>query len=377
MKLVYLSHWRFPAEKTHAQFAMKTCEAFASEGIETELWIPTRENPLKEDPYSYHHVKNNFRIRQIPVIDIMHISSRIGFPIMVVQYAWKIVRKAKKERDTIFYAHDARDLFFLIGKVNNILLEIHDFYESRFSFISKKVFPKITGFVVTNSIKVKYLSEKYGIPKEKLLHQPNAVDVDKFDIRISKEEARNKLSLPEGNIILYLGTLYKWKGVYTLAEAAKTINGTVYFLGGPEEEQTKLEEFIETNKLTNLKFLKRQPHELMPFFMKAADVLVLPNTGKDNASKYETSPVKLFEYLVSKTPIVASRLPSIEDIVSGDHVIFAEPDNPKSFSMEINNVLKDSGSYEKKSLEGFKHVQQFTWKNRSGNIIAFIRGHLS
>jgi glycosyltransferase involved in cell wall biosynthesis len=54
-------------------------------------------------------------------------------------------------------------------------------------------------------------------------------------------------------------------------------------------------------------------------WQKAADALVLPNTAKEDISKYYTSPMKLFEYMASRRPIVATNIPSITEIINEEN----------------------------------------------------------
>ncbi len=52
MKLVYIANVRIPTEKAHGYQICKMCEEFSSQGIKVELWVPTRENNIKEDQIS-------------------------------------------------------------------------------------------------------------------------------------------------------------------------------------------------------------------------------------------------------------------------------------------------------------------------------------
>ena len=50
-------------------------------------------------------------------------------------------------------------------------------------------------------------------------------------------------------------------------------------------------------------------------FIEVADALVLPNSAKDKMSLF-TSPIKLFEYMASKRPIIASNIASIAEVLT-------------------------------------------------------------
>jgi len=116
----------------------------------------------------------------------------------------------------------------------------------------------------------------------------------------------------------------------------------------------------------------RRPHGEIPIWLRAADVLVLPNTARENISKYYTSPVKLFEYMASGRPIVASDLPSVKALVDERMAVFFEPDNPKDLADKIHWVLENPQDAQNLALLAQEEVLRYTWDKRAGCIIEFI-----
>jgi len=114
---------------------------------------------------------------------------------------------------------------------------------------------------------------------------------------------------------------------------------------------------------------------IIPIYLQSADVLVLPNSGKEKISARYTSPLKLLEYMASNRPIVASKLSSILEVVSDRECIFAEADNPISFSSSIRKVLDDSVLAKDISKNALNKVEQFSWGNRVKNILSIINNH--
>ena len=62
MKIYYIANARMPTEKAHGIQIIYMCKAFADAGMDVELVIPRRLNPIKDDPFDYYGVKRNFRI---------------------------------------------------------------------------------------------------------------------------------------------------------------------------------------------------------------------------------------------------------------------------------------------------------------------------
>jgi glycosyltransferase involved in cell wall biosynthesis len=375
MKLIYLSHWRFPSEKTLTPFVLQTCAHFARLGWEVELWVPRRHNNYKpeDDVFELYNISPRFVIRKLACIDTMSFLGTFGFLLMVLTFNISAYLKLHRERTAVIYAPDIRDVILPLLRGMPVFVEIHDFYISSLDFINRFVFKRVTGLIVTNSHKLRHIALHYLVSSERMLRQPNAVDVKVFDISVTQAEARKRLGLPStGKIALYTGHLFAWKGVHTLADAAAFLPDdiSVLFVGGTPEDRASFQDYINRKKLPRISFVPHQTPDKIPLYQKTADVLVLPNTAKDEASRVETSPVKLFEYLASGKPIVVSDIPSIRDIVSEREVFFAQPDDGESFAHVIVEALSgDTG----RSRAARSLAENNSWEERAKNIDALMR----
>ncbi|QQG45470.1 MAG: glycosyltransferase family 4 protein [Candidatus Sungiibacteriota bacterium] len=385
MRIIYISHWRFPSEKTMSPLIMKTCEGLARKGLGVELWVPWRQNRgfLQLDPFLHHGVERNFVIRRLPSLDLTGIfHGNLFFILMVATFNLSLFLYALFRvlgDDVVFYFHDVRDAALLKFWGRPMFLEIHDFYKSGRSQVNNWVFSAISGFIVTNRLKMKKLHQDFRVTEERMLHQPNAVDVGMFRIDVSREEARRSLNLPENStIILYTGHLFDWKGVDTLFDAHQFLgeDEVVYFVGGTDEDIKNFRLKTLNLKSNNIIIVGRRPHKEIPLWQRAADVLVLPNSAKFPESKYETSPVKLFEYMASGRPIAASDLPSIRDIVDEELVFFFEPDNARSIADTVRYIEEHQEEAKKRGLAAQKEVEKYSWERRSDNIFNFMLSRL-
>lgn len=381
MKLVYISHWRFPSGKTTTPFTLRTCEEFAKLGYEVELWIPRRKNPDDHgrDMFEMYGIQKRFAIKKLWAIDWMQALGAVGFVLMVATFSMAVFFKLRKEKKSaVAYTQDMRDAFLPAFAGLPLFIEIHDFYESSWKSVNRAVLKRASGLVVTNRIKMERLNFAYGFAKSKMLFQPNAVDAAFFDSQKTRAEARRELGLPQDRrLALYAGHLYLWKGVDTLARAAAHLpeDTSVYVVGGVPSDAAKLAGLIAKENLPRVVLVAHQPQQLMPLYLRAADVLVLPNTAKEEASRLETSPVKLFEYLASGTPTVASDLPSVREIVSEREVTFATADNPASFADAIKKALQGGQEVAARAEAGKAFARAHGWEARAKNIDAFIKNH--
>jgi 4-amino-4-deoxy-L-arabinose transferase-like glycosyltransferase len=155
-----------------------------------------------------------------------------------------------------------------------------------------------------------------------------------------------------------------------LAQAAAFLpkDTHLYFVGGTEEDIARMQKQYPNTQ--NIFFKHHRPHDEIPLWQRAADVLVLPNTAQERISAEDTSPMKLFEYMASGTPIVASRLPSVEEIADDSRAILVTPDDPQALAEGIKKALLGAG--EEKTLPAREWVAEHTWEKRAGRISAWI-----
>jgi len=237
----------------------------------------------------------------------------------------------------------------------------------------RRVIKKSFGFAVQTKWKIKELEDRFGILADKVVYWPNGTDVERFKLNISKEQARTKLNLiQKQGIVLYTGQLFGWKGVDTLIKAVNLVNesANIYIVGGNDKDVKMLKREIPEANNKRIRFISFQPHDLIPTWLRAADVLILPNTAKQKVSCYYTSPMKMFEYMASGRPIVASNTPSILEILNNKNALFAEADNPNSFGEKINYVLDNPEKVLVLWERAQEEVEKYTWKNRARKIIS-------
>jgi glycosyltransferase involved in cell wall biosynthesis len=270
------------------------------------------------------------------------------------------------KKDDFIYSRDDMPLFLLSFFKKNIVYEAH---MPRFNFIVKR-FNKI----VTISKGLKDFYTKKGVSENTIIVAHDAVDIKKFSIDISKEGARRMLNLPvDKKIILYTGHLYNWKGVDTLAKSAKYLNSNelIVFIGGTTKDVLSFKK--KYGNTQNIFILGQKPHKEIPYYLKSADVVVLPNSAESSISKYYTSPMKLFEYMASGTPIVASDLPSIREVLNEQNAILVQSGNPETLASGICQALNNEGFACKISSQALIDVKKYTWDKRVDDIMDFIK----
>jgi glycosyltransferase involved in cell wall biosynthesis len=359
MNILYIANARIPTEKAHGIQIMKTCEAFAEAGQKVTLLLPWRFNPIKEDPFDYYGIKRNFKIKKVFSIDTVWLG-KIGFWIQSMSFALSAFLYSILKKNDIIYSRDELPTFFLSFFKKNVVYEAH---MPRFNFAIKK-FDKIV--TISDGLKQFYI--KNGVEEGEIMVAHDAVDLEKFLVRADKYKERKRIGLPQDkSIVMYLGRLDPWKGVETLLEASRLLPESVQVVivgEGSEFERFKRE-------YPNVIFAGFLPYRDLAYNQQAADILVIPNSGKSDVSRLYTSPLKVFAHMASGVPIIASDLPSLREVLNEENAWFAESDTPASFAKAISEVLNDEASFVK-TEKALEDVKQYSWDKRVENIINFV-----
>lgn len=366
MKIIYFANSRLPTEKAHGIQIMETCQALAKEGVDLKLILPRRFNIIKKDIFNFYGLPKNFTIRKIACLDLMFlpIGKKLTFLIESISFAlssWWYIVKLKKQYDALYTRDFIIATLGLFGK--SFFYEIHTL-PRKIKWWHKLVWRKCQGFIVISETLRNELVQE-GIESNKIIVARDGVDIEKFDIKINKKEARNKLKLAKNKqIVVYTGHLYLWKGADLLAEASSKISPDVdvYLVGGTAKDVVN---FKTKYKFSNLHIVEHQSVEKIPLWLKAADLLILPNSAKEKISSHYTSPLKLFEYMASGSPIIASDLPSIKEILTEDEAIFFTPDNKNDLVKKINISLNKLDQLNVKAKLAFEKVKQYSWQKRA------------
>ena len=241
-------------------------------------------------------------------------------------------------------------------------------HQAKFNFISRSLLRKGAKFVVISEGIRDYYIEK-GVDSKKMLVAHDAVDSSFFTSLPKKEQARARLGLPESEkIIMYIGGFDKWKGIDLFLEASLKIPEFVFVVIGGSEEQIA----VYKKKYLNVIFLGSRPYKDLKDHQQAADVLVIPNTAKIALSSQYTSPLKLFAHMTSKIPIVASRVPSITNVLSSEEAHFFDADDVQSLADSIRYAVINHQLSENKALKAFAISREYTWSARAKKICFFL-----
>ena len=150
-----------------------------------------------------------------------------------------------------------------------------------------------------------------GIPPATLMTLPNGVDLERFHIE-PQASARIELGWPAAPTLLFVGNLVENKGLHIAIEALSLLPEFRLVVAGEGSQQQALEVLAQRRNLTaRVQFLGRVEQDQLARCYSAADILVLP-------SSREGWPNVLLESMACGTPVVATRVGGIPEIVTSD-----------------------------------------------------------
>lgn len=372
MKIVYWSFSTLPSQAANSVNVMKMASAFANLGHEVILIALEGNSSIDNlELFENYGVKNNFKI-----IRTTYPKIKLGW----IVWGFLMMRIVVKAKPGLIFARDSFGalLSALIGF--NVFFEVHGAPHGRDKIIFKFLFSlkHIRKIVIISKSLRNYLYGRYRIDNSKIVVAPDAVDQSWITMRENVSVFRKELGYRESDLLIgYTGSLYKGRGIELILEIAKRRKLNKFIIiGGPNKER---ETFIAQAKklgLNNISFKNYVPHNLLPKYLFSCDILLMPyqsklktaNNGPDT-SKF-MSPIKMFEYMASGKPIIASNLDVIKEVLENErNSLLVEPDNVSQWCEAVGKLESDPKLANKLGKNAKDDARKFTWSERSKIIL--------
>lgn len=217
------------------------------------------------------------------------------------------------------------------------------------------IYSKINKYLLENNVDVvlspsQFLIDKFrenGIFKEtEMIKLPNPIDL----------KGASPISKSYDNLeLLYVGELSKHKGLHILIKAFEKVNDEniclhIYGRGSNERYFKRM-----AKKSKNIIFhgYAKGFEELREAYKKA-NVTILPSICYDN------SPIVLYESFMNSTPVIASRIGGIPELVIDNYNGFLfEASNVNELSMLIVKILEDPASLNDLERGAYESCKQY------------------
>jgi glycosyltransferase involved in cell wall biosynthesis len=370
MKVVYLSPGNLPSRWAHT-FQVVEMAAAMAELVDLELVtartrLPSRVNRI--DVHDWYAVSRALRIVSLPVH--WYWRGECFTYDTSARYDRAAARHARAQRPDLVYSRSIGAAQRCAARGLATVVETH-ITASHPQFARLRAaagLPSLRALVtVTHALRDEWIGG--GVPAEKIAVWPDAVDLERFARAPEPAAARAALGLREGPLAVYCGHFYEHKGVSCLVDAARRLpKVAIELVGGWPRDIARLRE--RARGCETIRFAGFAPHGRVPDYLAAADVLLLPNSARFPQAR-TASPLKLFEYMAARRPIVATRIPALAAVLRhGENAWLVAPDDPEALADGIEHVLASPGLASRLADQAWRDVQGYTWARRASELLA-------
>gem|GEM_PF-857418 len=208
-----------------------------------------------------------------------------------------------------------------------------------------------------------------GADSERVRMIPNGVDHARF-----ADATPRDLGFDAGSfIVAFCGLFYRWHGVATLAEAFVRLRCTQpaakLLLIGQGEEEARVKSILHAGGIRDDCLMPGMvPREEVPGYLAAADVVVSPHADLRN---FIGSPIKIFEYMASGKPIIASRLAQLAEILTdGETALLVQPGEPIALALAIERLMGSPDLARQLGARAQHEAQAHSWDARLEAILS-------
>lgn len=183
---------------------------------------------------------------------------------------------------------------------------------------------------------------EFGIPKEKVVHIPNFVDVSKFNPNYEHED-----------YFVYFGRLSEEKGINTLIKSMKYVNKSKLIIVGTGPIEKELKEFVVKENIKNVEFVGFKTGNELENIIKQSRFIVIPSEW------YENAPMSIIEAMAYGKAVLGSNIGGIPEFIEDNHtgMIFKTKDE-----IDLANKINYLIDQENQTIEMGKNARIRTEK---------------
>lgn len=195
---------------------------------------------------------------------------------------------------------------------------------------------------------------------QKKVFQLEDIPMNNDQQNVSQKEVlalKRKLGLSDELIILYTGNFESYQGIDLLIRSIPRVakaepNTKILLVGGEREHIETMEKLAARLEVKNsLIFTGKMPPNVISTYMALADILVSPRTEGTN------TPLKIFTYLKSGKPIVATNLSTHTQVLNENTSMLIDP-TPEGIAQGIISFLRDKELRVKMGRRGKAFVEE-------------------
>ena len=264
-----------------------------------------------------------------------------------------VVARVLRDRPLILHCYGE---LAAVSKGEQLIVDLYDCTLNRASYHIADI------IIQASPAFVPYVTRKFGVSAKKIRVIPNAIDLENYSQSFKPQEFRKANNLPDGNWILFVGSLINRKGVQTLIQALPRVireePNTRLLVVGPGPLKPKLQDSVAHANLSKYVFFMETlgQRELSAAY-RLSKLFVLPTLA-------DVAPTVILEAMFDRRPVVCSDILGIREFFS-ESALLVKPRNVSALAEAILRLLRDEELASKLGETGHRLVvKDFQWEKR-------------
>ncbi len=302
----------------------------------------------------------------IKIYDLGKPKNRID---RIFNFSKKVYQKAISLNCKIYHFHDPELISIALKlkkKGKKIIYDVHEDVPRQ--ILSKSYLPKFIRKILSILFEIyeNYIAKKFDyiitstpFIKDRFLKiNHKTIDVQNMPILSEFTNIKHNWATKE-KALCYIGGITKIRGIEEIIVAVKHLPEIMLYLAGPLENDELKKIINNNNQIKYLGFLNRNEIKTILNKCICGLILFLP---EENHIK--SQPNKLFEYMSSGLPVIASNFPLWKEIVESNNCgICVDPLKPDEISKAIEYLINNIDIARKMGENGRKAViEKYNWE---------------
>lgn len=310
---------------------------------------------------------------------IMSIKKVRGFLVKSHIFLMMIIEGLKFNADA-YHSNDLNTLpqGLVCSKILKRRLLIYDSHEIQSSrtgygrsayYIEKFLIKFIDIMIMTNKTRAEYVRNLYKIKLPYIIH--NYPFNTKDDSIENKYDMYSMLDIQRDKpILLYQGGIQIGRGLDKIVEAISDFkDGITVFIGDGKLKPEIIKMVNDRNLNDKVRFLNKVPVDELKYYTANAYLgfQVLNNVCFNH---YSACSNKLYEYMMSKVPIVACNFPEIKRVVQEEQIgIVVDSHNPKEIAAAVNEMIENKELHQMFKDNCVPAREKYNWNNEKVKFV--------
>lgn len=364
----------------------REAEALIAEGMNVDVLCRTSRNEL---PTENVRGVNAYRLKLN-----RKRSGKVGYIWEYLYFFmwafWKVTTLNFTKHYNIVHVHNMPDFLVftsLIPKLFGckVVLDLHDpmpelftsiFKTSQNSFVYKlllkieKISIWYSDVVLTPNLAFKNMFAKRSCSENKVHIIMNSPDENVFKYINNTE--RNG-SLKSSYVLMYHGAIIEQHGLDIGLKAVALLRDKIpdikLVIFGSGNFQPYAEKLIEELKIHNLIEIRGAViNDEIAMFIPKIDLGIIPN--RLNNFTQLNFPVRIFEYLINKKPVIVPKTKGISDYFGDDQIFYFEPGNAENLAEKIYEVYTNKNYREDTLQKAISVYEKYRWQGQKKQLTA-------